>query len=407
MATEVTLGRNRLLEALIRIAPGTWQDDLRWVDLTLGEVLHEPRAIRKYVYFPITAVVSLLYVLSDGDMTELCVIGNEGVVGTSSLMSDGTTASCAMVQCAGTALRLSTGRLQEEFGHRGNVAELLLRYTQVLVVQMAQTAVCNRHHTIDEQLCRWILIMLDRLPSDSIATTQEMIAATLGVRRASVNMAASQLQKEGLITSTRGKITVENRHAMEARVCECYAVIKFEYDRLAQAFDAIPTDRSHISVRNDKTRLATLHTLHILDSPSEKFFDDIAARTNELLTAPIVTISFIDHDRDWFKSCVGFDQTESPANTSFSDVLFDVPEDMVVVENTLVDRRFSEHPLVLGMPFVRFYAAARLAVNGQTIGALCAYDFKARRLTGEQVRSFESLASATKDELIARKAANI
>ncbi len=394
------------MDTLTRIAPGLWQDDLRWVDLTLGQVLHEPRGPREYVYFPVTAVVSLLYVLADGDMTELCVIGNEGVVGTSSLMSDGTTASCAMVQCGGTALRLSAGQLREEFGQGGCVTELLLRYTQVLVAQMAQTAVCNRHHTIDEQLCRWILTMLDRLPGDSIATTQEMIAATLGVRRASVNMAATQLQKEGLITSGRRKITVDNRHALEARACECYAVIKFEYDRLGPAYDAMEIDRSHVSVRHDRDRLALLRMFDILDSPSEKIFDDIATRASEMLAAPIATISFLDQDRDWFKSRVGFAATESPADTSFSDVLFDVTENTVVVTDTLHDRRFSDHPLVRGMPFIRFYAAVRLAVHGHTLGTLCVYDFKARQLDSEQVRSLESLASATKDALIARKVAN-
>ncbi len=366
--------------------------------------MHEPRAIRKYVYFPVTAVVSLLYVLADGDMTELCLVGKEGVVGTSSLMSDGTTASCAIVQCGGTALRLGARQLRDEFGRGGSVTELLLRYTQVLVAQMAQTAVCNRHHTIDEHLCRWLLLMLDRLPGDSIATTQEMIAATLGVRRASVNIAATELQREGLIVSGRRKITVDNRHALEARACECYAVIKFEFDRLEAAYDAVPIERSYASARHDRERLALLRTFDILDSLSEKIFDDIATRASQVLEAPIATISFLDQDRDWFKSRVGFAATESPAETSFADVLFDVTEDTVVVTDTLHDPRFSDHPLVRGMPFIRFYAAVRLDVDGHTLGTLCVYDFKARRLDTEQVRSFESLAMATKDALIARRA---
>ncbi len=411
MASGSALGINLLLDALVRIAPGPWQDDLRLVDLPIGKVLHEPHATRRYVYFPVMAVISLLYVLSDGDMTELCVVGSEGIVGMSSLMSNGTTPSYARVQSGGTAFRLSAGRLRNEFAHKAAVAELLLRYTQVLIVQMAQSAVCYRHHTIDEQLCRWILLMLDRHPGDSIETTQEMIAETLGVGRASVNMAAIQLQKDGLVTHGRGSMTVVDRHALEARVCECYAVIKFEYDRLRPAFEAIEVDRpppgpadpaNPASPRRDRHRLAALRRFDILDSPPEDIFDDIAARASRLLAAPVAMISFLDEDRDWFKSCIGYAASESPADTSFCEVMFDQKEDRVVVHDTLDDRRFSEHPQVRGMPFVRFFAAMRLADRGHTLGTLCVYDFEARRLDGAQLRAFESPVLETMDALIAR-----
>ncbi len=403
MALAITPGSNCLLDALVRIAPGPWQHEVQWVTLSPGQILHQPHAARRYVYFPVTAVVSMLYVLSDGDTTELCVIGNEGVVGMSSLMSDRTTASCAIVQSGGKALRLSAALLQGEFAGKAAVAELLLRYTQALVVQLAQTAVCNRYHSIDEQLCRWILIILDRLPGNSIATTQDVVAAMLGVGRASVNLAAMQLQREGLITLSRGNVTVTNRRGVEARACECYAVINFEYSRLGAAFDAVAADRSAPTLRTDRDRLALLNLLGILDSPSEKVFDDIAASASQALSAPIAMISFLDKDRDWFKSFVGFDATESPADISFSDVFFDAPDNTVVVESTLDDARFSDHPLVRGMPFIRFFAAVRLTVHGHTLGTLCVYDFKERHLDLTQVHALESLASEIEDLLVVRR----
>jgi GAF domain-containing protein len=402
MASTIALDGNVLLNALTRCSPGPWQDDLQWVELPLGKVLQEPYATRTHLYFPVTAVVSLLYVLSDGNMAELAVIGNEGVVGMSMFMGDGTTPSCAMVQCAGTAIRLNAALLKEEFVRRGQVAFLLLRYTQALIAQMSQTAVCNRHHSIDQHLCRWILLMLDRHAGNEIVMTQEMIAAMLGVRRASVNTAATQLQKDGLITYSRGKITVIDRKAMEARVCECYAVVKNEYDRLIPALDDAAVEHSPWSMRNDQQRLEFLRSFKILDTPSEKVYDDITREASESLAVPIAMLSFMDEERDWFKSCIGFVASESPAQTSFCDVFFRLNENTVVVENTLEDRRFSAHPFVRGMPFIRFYAAVRLMADGHTLGTLCVYDFKPRRFDRTQVRTLESLAREAVDALLER-----
>lgn len=216
--------------------------------------------------------------------------------------------------------------------------------------------------------------------------TQELIAAMLGVRRASVSSAAGALQKDGLISYSRGHITVMDRPGLERRVCECYAVVKSEYDRLQPALDATAESRPR-GIRGDLERLALLRRYRILDTPPEAVYDSIARQASEKLSVPIAMVSFLDEERDWFKSCVGFVATESPADTSFCDVFFTTDENTVVVENTLLDRRFASHPFVCGMPFIRFYAAARLVVGGHTVGTLCVYDVKARKLDATQVRT--------------------
>jgi CRP-like cAMP-binding protein len=187
------------------------------------------------VYFPSTAIVSLLYVLEDGASAEIAVVGNEGIVGVALFMGGGSTPSRAVVQSAGVGFRLDSRLMKQEFECGGPVMHLLLRYTQVLIRQMAQTAVCNRHHSLDQQLCRGLLLSIDRLQGDELLMTQELIANMLGVRREGVTEAATKLQKAGLISYTRGRTTVLDRHGLEKRTCECYAVVKKEYDRLLPA----------------------------------------------------------------------------------------------------------------------------------------------------------------------------
>jgi len=185
-----------------------------------------------HVYFPTSAIVSLLYVLEDGASAEIAVVGFEGLVGISIFMGGGTTPSRAVVQSAGAGFRLRADVIKAEFEHAGPVMHLLLRYTQALITQMAQTAVCNRHHSLDQQLCRWLLLSLDRLPSSQLIMTQELIANMLGVRREGVTEAALKLQRSGLISYARGHINVLDRQGLERRTCECYEVVKKEYDRL-------------------------------------------------------------------------------------------------------------------------------------------------------------------------------
>jgi len=223
---------NQLLAALPdsdleRIAPG-----LEPVPLLLGDVIYESGATSNYVYFPTSAIVSLLYVLADGASAEIAVVGNDGVVGIALFMGGDTTPSRAVVQSGGWAFRMRAQQLKQEFAGGGDVQHLLLRYTQALLTQMAQTAVCNRHHSIDQQLCRWLLLSLDRLPSTDISMTQELIANMLGVRREGVTEAAGKLQRAGLIDYRRGHITVLDRGGLESRCCECYQVVKTESDRL-------------------------------------------------------------------------------------------------------------------------------------------------------------------------------
>jgi CRP-like cAMP-binding protein len=224
--------RNQLLAALPDAEWARWAPMLEPVDLPLGKVLYESGGQLSHVYFPISAIVSLLYVLEDGASAEIAVVGKEGLVGVSLFMGGGTTPSRAVVQSAGHGFKLRADLLLEEFNRSGPVLHLLLRYTQALITQMAQTAVCNRHHSLDQQLCRWLLLSLDRLAGDDLVMTQELIANMLGVRREGVTEAAGRLQKDGLIRYQRGHITVLDRAMLEHRTCECYAVVKAEYDRL-------------------------------------------------------------------------------------------------------------------------------------------------------------------------------
>jgi CRP-like cAMP-binding protein len=209
-----------------------WLPRLESVELHLGQVLHESGETLSHVYFPTTAIVSLLYVMENGAAAEIAVVGDDGIVGVSLFMGGGSTTSRAVVQSAGQALRLKAQELMDEFHQNGSVLHLLLRYTQALITQMAQTAVCNRHHSLDQQLCRWLLLSLDRLEGSELAMTQELIANMLGVRREGVTEAATKLQRHGLIRYARGHITILDRAGLEERTCECYAVVRREYERL-------------------------------------------------------------------------------------------------------------------------------------------------------------------------------
>jgi CRP-like cAMP-binding protein len=226
---------NQLLAVLPEAELARWLPQLEAVDLPLGKVLYESGMRLSHVYFPTTAIVSLLSVMEDGASSELAVVGHEGVVGVSLFMGADSTPSRAVVQSAGRGLRLKAHLLLLEFNRAGAVMHLLLRYTQALITQMAQTTVCNRHHSLEQQLCRWLLLSLDRLPSNEVAMTQELIANMLGVRREGVTEAAGHLQALGLIKYRRGHITVLDRAALEQRSCECYVVVKKEYDRLLPA----------------------------------------------------------------------------------------------------------------------------------------------------------------------------
>ena len=234
MPNSVDPKRNHLLASLPEGEWSRWRTQLEMVSLPLGKVLHESGGVQSHVYFPTTAIVSLLYVMENGASAEIAVVGNEGVVGISLFMGGESTTSRAVVQSAGRAFRLSAEAMKLEF-NRPPVLHLLLRYTQALITQMAQTAVCNRHHTLDQQLCRWLLLSLDRLQGDELLMTQELIANMLGVRREGVTESALKLQKAGLIRYARGHIKVLDRAGVEERTCECYAVVKKEYDRLLPA----------------------------------------------------------------------------------------------------------------------------------------------------------------------------
>lgn len=225
--------QNLLLAALPAAEQARLSPHLELVDMRLGDNIYSPNQEMRYVYFPTTAIVSLLNVMEDGSSAEIAVVGKEGIVGVSLFMGGETTSSWAVVQSAGHGYRLSGQKLKEEFLRAGPMQYLLLRYTQALLTQMAQTAVCNRHHTVDQQLCRWLLLSLDRLPDNLLVMTQELIANMLGVRREGVTEAAGRLQKAGLISYTRGHITINDRQGLEKRVCECYRVVKTETDRLA------------------------------------------------------------------------------------------------------------------------------------------------------------------------------
>jgi CRP-like cAMP-binding protein len=223
---------NHLLAALPGSIWERWEPLLEPIDLPLGQVIYESGATIGHVYFPTTAIVSLLYVLEDGGSAEIAVVGFEGLVGIALFMGGESTPSRAVVQSAGQGYRLSARFLKQEFNDSAPVMHLLLRYTQALITQMAQTAVCNRHHSLDQQLCRWLLLSLDRLPGPDLWMTQELIANMLGVRREGVTEAALKLQRAGLIKYTRGHISVLDRPGLEARTCECYEVVRREYGRL-------------------------------------------------------------------------------------------------------------------------------------------------------------------------------
>ncbi|HWS11943.1 MAG TPA: Crp/Fnr family transcriptional regulator [Rhodocyclaceae bacterium] len=224
--------QNHLLAALPAQDFARLSANLELVPMPLGHVLYESGSELRQVYFPTTAIVSLLYVMIDGASAEIAVVGNEGIIGVALFMGGETMPNRAVVQSAGHAYRLRGQLLKEEFNRSGQMQHLLLRYTQALLTQMAQTAVCNRHHSLDQQLCRWLLLSLDRLPSEELVMTQELIANMLGVRREGVTEAAGDLQRAGLIRYQRGRITVLDRTGLEARACECYGVVKKEFDRL-------------------------------------------------------------------------------------------------------------------------------------------------------------------------------
>ena len=223
---------NALLGALPDAEQARWRSQLESVELPLGTVLYEAGNRLTHMYFPTTAIVSLICVMDNGATTEIAMVGNEGLVGVSLFMGGESTTSRAVVQSAGLGYRLKAHQVMEEFDRTGPVMNLLLRYTQALITQMAQTAVCNRHHSLDQQLCRWLLLSMDRLRSNELVLTQELIAKLLGVRREGVTEAAGRLHAAGLIAYRRGHMTVLDRAQLERRSCECYAVVTREYDRL-------------------------------------------------------------------------------------------------------------------------------------------------------------------------------
>jgi len=225
--------QNKVLAALHPAERERLFPHLQLVPMPLGKIVYESGDALRHVYFPTDCIVSLLYVMRDGASAEISVVGNEGLVGVALFMGGETTPSRAIVQSAGSAYRLIAKQLKSEFNKHGQLQLLLLRYTQALITQMAQTAVCNRHHSVDQQLCRWLLLYLDRLPSNQLTMTQELISNMLGVRREGVTAAAAKLQKLGVIRYSRGRITVMDRPHLEQLCCECYAVVKKETDRLA------------------------------------------------------------------------------------------------------------------------------------------------------------------------------
>ena len=223
---------NHLLNALPIAEYARLEPHLELIPMRLGDVMYEPGVQLRYVYFPTSSIVSLLYVMEDGASAEIAIVGNEGILGISLFMGGETTPSRAVVQSAGQAYRLRGSFVKAEFERGGRMQYLLLRFTQALITQMAQTAVCNRHHSVDQQLCRWLLLSLDRLASNKLTMTQELIANMLGVRREGVTDAAGKLQDAGIIRYHRGRVTVIDRAKLESRVCECYGVVKREFDRL-------------------------------------------------------------------------------------------------------------------------------------------------------------------------------
>jgi CRP-like cAMP-binding protein len=234
--TLVSTSHDPCQNGLLRALPATDRErltkELELIAMPLGDVLYESGSHMRHVYFPTTSIVSLLYVMEDGASAEIAIVGNEGMVGVALFMGGETTPSRAVVQSAGHAYRLKGQFIKDEFTKAASLQHLLLRYTQALLTQMAQTAVCNRHHSVDQQLCRWLLLSLDRLPTNKLSMTQELIANMLGVRREGVTEAAGKLQDKGLIHYSRGQITVLDRPRLEGQACECYEVVKKEFDRL-------------------------------------------------------------------------------------------------------------------------------------------------------------------------------
>jgi CRP-like cAMP-binding protein len=239
MSDEHRRNENHLLAVLSEAEWARLSPHLMLVDMPLGQVVYESGDRLDHVYFPTTSIVSLLYVMEDGASAEIAIVGNEGLIGIALFMGGETTPSRAVVQSAGCAFRLDARLMKEEFRRAGPMQRLLLRYTQALITQMAQTAVCNRHHSIDQQLCRWLLLSLDRLGSNELRMTQELIANMLGVRRPGVTEAAMKLQDAGLIRYSYGHIAVLDRPGLEARACECYGVVKREFDRLLPDLKAL------------------------------------------------------------------------------------------------------------------------------------------------------------------------
>jgi CRP-like cAMP-binding protein len=229
---EYNTSQNHLLAALPSAEFEFLAPNLELVDLPLGEMIYEPGVQLQYAYFPTTSIVSLHYVMESGSSAESAGVGNEGMVGISLFMGGDTTSSSAVVQIAGEAYRLERRILKQEFDRGGLLQKLLLRYTQALMTQMSQTAACNRHHSVEQQLCRWLLLTSDRMPTNDLVITQEWVAGMLGVRREGVTEAAGNLQRAGLINYRRGHISVLDRAGLEKRVCECYAVVKAEMNRL-------------------------------------------------------------------------------------------------------------------------------------------------------------------------------
>jgi len=231
--------KNHLLAALPEAALQRWLPDLEAVDMPLGQVLYEAGTTLSHVYFPTTAVVSLLYVMRDGDSAEIAVVGNDGLVGISLFMGGGSTPSRALVQNAGKGYRMHAESVQHEFENSKPVLHLFLRYTQALITQMTQSAACNKHHSLDQQLCRWLLLTLDRVEGNELTMTKQLIANMLGTSGETVRDGAHKLQEEGLIRYAKGHITVSDRPGVEKRSCECYRVVKDEYERLLPRSKAV------------------------------------------------------------------------------------------------------------------------------------------------------------------------
>ena len=233
--------QNHLLAALPKAEFDRLAPHLELVPMRLGEILYEPGGQLQHAYFPTTSIVSLHYVIESGASAEIAGVGNEGVVGISLFMGGNTTPSSAVVQTAGHGYRIERRRLKEEFDRAGATLRLLLRYTQALITQMTQTAVCNRHHSVEQQLCRWLLVTLDRVPTGELVMTQELVASMLGVRREGITEAAGRLRDEGIIGYRRGHISVLKRAGLENSACECYGVVKVEFDRLMSDLPRVET----------------------------------------------------------------------------------------------------------------------------------------------------------------------